>query len=505
MKRSNIKAIALKNLTQMKRDPRMIALAIIAPILVTALFGFTFGGDLNHLKVLYLNDDENFDSIFADEIINKIDENPKLNLTIITSDPLVATSAVDNNITQAAIIFFDNFTQDLLLGKGPEIRIYISNKNPNASTYILTVFQNSIENVMYSYFGESKVNITITSIYQGPPLIVPSIMNISICNLDLGWAYSNNRLSDDLLLSLDKNKAVDLFECSTLKDGESSVQKGDSRGLIIFSKNFTYDALIKKHIHIELKLDGAEPQAAMTIKATLSSTLSSLFSDTFERSVFDIDEYYYNNPDGTDKVINSISYFMPAILSFVIFFFSFLLTMLSFIREKKQGTMERILTSPINRAEIILGYILSFSILGVIEASVILFTAIFIFDAQIYINLPIILQTYLIVYIVVLTALGTGIFLSTLAKTEFQILQFIPLVIIPIMLLSGVWAPIETLPEWLRPISVVIPLTYANNALRSLLLHEEALINILGDFGILTALASLMIFLGIITFRRKLT
>jgi hypothetical protein len=113
MKRSNIKAIALKNLTQMKRDPRMIALAIIAPIIVTALFGFTFGGDLNHLKVLYLNNDENFDNIFADEIINKIDENPKLNLTIITSDPLIATSAVDNNITQAAIIFFDNFTQDL--------------------------------------------------------------------------------------------------------------------------------------------------------------------------------------------------------------------------------------------------------------------------------------------------------------------------------------------------------------------------------------------------------
>ena len=503
MKFSNIKAIALKNLTQMKRDPRMIGLAIFAPIIVTALFGFTFGGDLTHLKVLYLNNDENFDVVFADEISNNIGEDSNINYTIITSDQLTAISAVENNITQAAIIFLSNFTNDLLLGRGSEIGIYINNMNPNVSTYVLTVFQNSIDTIMNSYFGASQVNITITSIYQGPLTMLPSIINVSLCNLDTGWSY--NRLSEDLIHILDENKVIDLYECKTLEDGESSVKNGKSRGFIIFPSNFTYDALIKKYLHLELKLDGAEPQAAMAIKAVLSSSLSRLFINKFGESVFYIDEYYYNNPDGTDKVIDSISYFMPAILSFVIFFFSFLLTMLSFIREKKQGTMERILNSPVNRAEIILGYILSFSILGVIEASVILITAIFIFNAQIYITLPILLQTYLIVYIVVLTALGTGIFLSTLAKTEFHILQFIPLVIIPIMLLSGVWAPIETLPEWLRPISVVIPLTYANNALRSMLLHGESLINILSDFGILTAIACLMIFLGIITFKRKLT
>lgn len=504
MKLSNIKAIALKNLTQMKRDPRMIALAIIAPIIVTALFGFTFGGDLTHLKVLYLNNDENFDKIFAGEISSKIGENPKINFTIITSDPLVAKSTVDNNYTQAAIIFLDNFSLDLLLGRGAEIEIYISNKNPNVTNYILTVFQSSFDNIINSYFGESQVNITITSIYQGPPTILPSIINISLCNLDKGWAYFNNRLSDDLILSLDKNKAIDLVECATLEDGELSVRNGKSRALIIFPRNFTYDALVKKYVHVELKLDGAEPHASMTIRAVLASSLSDIFENKFGKSIFYIDEYYYNNPDGTDKAIDSISYFMPAILSFVIFFFSFLLTMLSFIREKKQGTMERILTSPINRAEIILGYILSFSIIGVIEASVILFTAIFIFNAQIEISLLILLQTYLVVYTVILTALGTGIFLSTLAKTEFQILQFIPLVIIPMMLLSGVWAPIETLPGWLRPVSSVIPLTYANNTLRSLLLHGESLITILSDFGILIALASLMIFLGIITFNKKL-
>ena len=197
MKFSNIKAIALKNLTQMKRDPRMIGLAIFAPIIVTALFGFTFGGDLTHLKVLYLNNDENFDVVFADEISNNIGEDSNINYTIITSDQLTAISAVENNITQAAIIFLSNFTNDLLLGRGSEIGIYINNMNPNVSNYVLTVFQNSTDTIMNSYFGASQVNITITSIYQGPSTMLPSIINVSLCNLDTGWSY--NRLSEDLI------------------------------------------------------------------------------------------------------------------------------------------------------------------------------------------------------------------------------------------------------------------------------------------------------------------
>ena len=72
MKFSNISAIAAKNLNQFKRDPRMIALSIIAPIVITALFGSVFGGELTDVKVYIVDDDDNFGNIFRNEIIAEI-------------------------------------------------------------------------------------------------------------------------------------------------------------------------------------------------------------------------------------------------------------------------------------------------------------------------------------------------------------------------------------------------------------------------------------------------
>ena len=236
----------------------------------------------------------------------------------------------------------------------------------------------------------------------------------------------------------------------------------------------------------------------------LSYSLSEAFTDTFDKSTFEIEEYYYNNPDGTDDSVENITYFTPAILCFIVFFFAFMLTMLSFLRERNQGTMERILTSPLKKSEVIVGYILSFSILSLIQATSVILTTIFIFDAQIEYNFLSLLQAYLIIYLVVIGALGLGIFLSTLAKTEFQVLQFVPLIIIPFMLLSGVWAPVETLPDWLQPISAFIPLTYANTAIRDILLRQETILDVPIQLGILVLFAGLMVLLGVLKLSKKL-
>ncbi|MFX1259099.1 MAG: ABC transporter permease [Promethearchaeota archaeon] len=504
MKFFNIKAIAIKNFHQLRRDPRMLALSVIAPVIVTALFGFAFGGDLTHLRVLVINDDKNFDDIFADKICNKMADDPKIKFNTSTSDPDKARESVDNNYTQAAIIFSKTFTEDLLLGRGSEIELYVSYSNPNIANYIISTFQNNSNEVMTNYFGELQVTTTIVPVHQGPPAPLPAFINISLCKLDLGWSELNHKFSKDLYEILDEDETIDLEEVSSIKKSEDLVQNGKARALIIFSEDFTYDILIKKEINIEVKLDGAEPQASMAIVSLLSSSLADLFEDKFDKTIFNIEEYYYNNPDGNDEAVDSITYFTPAIIGFIVFFFAFLLTMLSFLRERKQGTMERILTSPTKRSEIILGYILSYSVLALIQATVVIIVTIFIFKAQIQFSWTVLLQTYLVVYILLLAALGLGIFLSTLAKSEFQIIQFIPLVILPFMLLSGVWAPVESLPEWLRPASSFVLLTYANNALRNILIRGQTIFDVLFEVVILTIFAILMIILGIISLNKKL-
>ena len=501
MKLFNIWTVTKKNLQQLKRDKRLILLSIIAPIIVTALFGSVFGGEFTSLRVIFINEDENFSNVFADEISSLMDEDPKIQFNF-TSDPSVARVNVEKRYSQAAIIYPDTFTEDLLLGNETEVELYVSYENPMVANYIISLFQANSTQVMEKHFGESLFSISIIPIYQGAPGPLPNSINISLCNLDNGMTESP--LSQDIYELLDERETMDVEEGDDLDEAEKKVQRGEARAIIIFSENFTYNALIKKEINIEIKMDGAEPQACMSIIAAISSSLADVFEEKFDISLFNIDDYYYNNRDGTDEPVKLITYYTPAIICFTVFYFSFLLTMMSFLRERNQGTMERILTSPLKKSDIVLGYILSFSILSILEATSVILTTILIFNAQIEYTIFSLIQAFLIVYIVVIGALGLGIFLSVLVKTEFQIMQFIPLIIIPFMLLSGMWAPIEALPDWLRPMSSFIPLTYANNAMRDTLLRNKTILDILFPFSISLLFAGLMIALGILKLKTKL-
>lgn len=504
MKFSNIRAIAMKNLNQIKRDPRMIALSVIAPIVITALFGSVFGGELTDINVYIVDDDDNFNNIFGNEIINKMDKDLLINFNRSTSNPELVKKAVENNYSQGAIVIPNTFTQDILLGLGSKVDLYISYLNPNISNYIINTFESSFNTIMKNYFSETQVKIEIVPFYQGTYGVLPNLINISLSNSDLGWSVLHDELSDEVIDILKDDDTVNIKKVKSVKKYEDDVKSGEVRGIIIFSDEFTYKTLINKEIDVDIKLDGAEPQACGAILTALSEALSEAFEDTFGKKAFDIDDYYYNNPDGNDEAVEPITYFTPAIIGFITFFFGFILTMLSFIRERKEGTMERILTSPLKRSEIILGYILSFSFLSIIQATVTIIVAILVFNAQIEFSIFTLLLAYLIIYLLLLTALGLGIFLSTLAKTEFQIIQFIPLIILPFMLLSGVWAPVETLPDFLRPASSLIPLTYANIAMRDIFLRDATIIDILIPLGILGLSAFLMIFLGILKLSKTL-
>jgi len=504
MKFSNIKAIAAKNLHQIKRDPRMIALSIIAPIIITALFGSVFGGELTDINVYIVEKDKNFGNVFANEIIDRMDEDPRILFNTSVSDPDLAKLSVDNNYTQAAIIFPSTFTQNILIGVGSQVELYVSYLNPSVSNYTIELFQSSFNTIMGNYFGNPQVEIKITPVYQEGVSFLPNRINISLSNSDLGWRFFNDELSSEVIDILEDDDTVNIKEVDSVNKYEDDVKDGKVRAMLIFPKDFTYKALVNKEINVEIKLDGAEPQACGAIIGALSEALSEAFEDTFGKEAFDIDYYYYNNIDKTDEPVESITYFTPSIIGFIAFFFGFILTMLSFIRERKEGTLERILTSPMKRSEIIIGYILSFSILSTVQATTTIVVAILIFNAQIEFSILTLLLAYLIIYLLLLTALGLGIFLSTLAKTEFQIIQFIPLVILPFMLLSGVWAPVETLPAFLRPVSSVIPLTYANSAMRDIFLRDATIIDILLPLGILGLSAFLMIFLGILKLNKTL-
>jgi ABC-2 type transport system permease protein len=111
---------------------------------------------------------------------------------------------------------------------------------------------------------------------------------------------------------------------------------------------------------------------------------------------------------------------------------------------------------------------------------------------------------FLLVVLLALVGVGLGILASTFARTEFQVLQFIPIVIIPQALLSGTLWAIEDMPRYLQPFAYVMPLTYANRGLRDVMIKGGGLAEIWPEVLILLAFAALFIALGALTTRREI-
>src|SRR4029077_16017673 len=126
-----------------------------------------------------------------------------------------------------------------------------------------------------------------------------------------------------------------------------------------------------------------------------------------------------------------------------------------------------LMASPLRRGEIVLGYMLGFTVLALIQSGEGLGFSLAVLKVE---NQGNVLCLFGIEGLMVLAAVNLGIFLSMFARTEFQAVQFIPLVVAPQLLLSGIIFPVSSEPGWLQTVSNALPLTYAANGLRDVML-----------------------------------
>jgi ABC-2 type transport system permease protein len=166
----------------------------------------------------------------------------------------------------------------------------------------------------------------------------------------------------------------------------------------------------------------------------------------------------------------------PAILGLVVFFFTFINASISFIRERSQGTLEKFMVSPLSRVEMVSGYVLGFSLFTLLQSTTTLLVVTYGFGVPMRGN-P--LTALAVVLLLGAGALVLGSFFSNFARSEFQVVQFIPLIITPQIVLCGVWWPLQSVPEFIRPISYILPLTYAGDALRAVMLKGAGVTDIL--------------------------
>lgn len=190
--------------------------------------------------------------------------------------------------------------------------------------------------------------------------------------------------------------------------------------------------------------------------------------------------------------------FGPVLLGFFVFFFVFIIAGVSFIRERTTGTLERLLSTPIKKWEIVVGYVLGFGIVTMIQSAIIAAYTIYVLDMMMEGSF---FHLLLIILVLSFTALTLGILISSFANNELQMIQFIPIIIVPQVFFSGLFN-LETISDWLSWIGPVTPLYYAAEALRDVMVRGYGFSDIYSEILILLGFSLLFMILNILALRK---
>jgi len=200
---------------------------------------------------------------------------------------------------------------------------------------------------------------------------------------------------------------------------------------------------------------------------------------------------------GQPSTFDRVGLTMLGIFPFVVMF---LVTSIAMLRERTSGTLERLLTTPIARLDLLLGYGAAFGLAAAVQAVVTVTVATTLYDLDIAGSL------WLVILIAVLDAVlgvALGLLASAFARSEFQAVQFMPVIVLPQFFLSGLLVPREQMAGWLQAISDALPLTYAVEALQEVGRSASATGIMWRDVAIVAGAALLALALAAATLRRR--
>lgn len=170
--------------------------------------------------------------------------------------------------------------------------------------------------------------------------------------------------------------------------------------------------------------------------------------------------------------------FGSVLIGVLVFFFVFVVAGMSFLQERTTGTLEKMLSTPIRRWELVLGYVIGFGSLTVVQSALITFYVVYVLGVMMVGSVWLVL---LITLLTAISALTLGMLLSAAASSQFQMMQFIPIIVVPQIFFCGLF---QLSPGW-EVISRLMPLYYSANALNEIMIRGNGVSSILGEICVL--------------------
>ena len=272
---------------------------------------------------------------------------------------------------------------------------------------------------------------------------------------------------------------------NTPKDAELLIRNQKADMAIVFAPDFA-----SKHRGIQIIVDGADPNMAQQWTNYATNVITNMPGGVVNAKLL-------YNPQ-----MRSAYNFVPAILGMLLMLVCAMMTSISIVREKERGTMELLLVSPVRPLMIMIAKVVPYLVLAFAILTTILIMARYVLDVPLAGS---IVWIYVISTIYIILALSLGLLISTIATTQLMALLLSAMVLLmPIVMLSGMLFPVESMPEVLQWIAALVPPRYYIQAMRKLMIMGVDISNIVREIYILSAMALFLLIVALAKFKKRL-
>ncbi len=339
---------------------------------------------------------------------------------------------------------------------------------------------------------------------------------IAVANQDL--AVNGTSLGDSFVTQLRavsvQTGMMELSNATGFDDIKQKIQDGDVVGGVIVPPTFTADILAGRQGNITVITDQSNPQLSATIQSILSKVIDQL---AFTMAELNLNHTYGVSLEQAPAVLKPYDVDMKGIVPGGSNYFEFvapgimaMVVMMSLMTglphaisyEKDMGTLDGMLAAPTSRWSIILGKVMAQSSTGLIQGFIILLLSVVLFGVSIQGSILLVL---LLIMMTVFSFVGLGILITSFADKEETATMVMMTLMFPMMFLSGVFFPIQQMPSFMQALANFLPLTYAADALRKVMVLGAGIESILPDVIVLAAFGSVLLAVAVPMFKRAMT
>ena len=286
------------------------------------------------------------------------------------------------------------------------------------------------------------------------------------------------------------------YRARTPQDLDALLRKGEISAALVVPPDFERRLIERDRPPLQIVVDGSDQTVQQAVRQLAALPLRTLLDPDASAPPANVEIVNFYNP-GRRAPINTV----PGLIGVILTMTMVLFTAMALVRERERGNLEFLIATPVSPMELTVGKVLPFAGIGLIQVTLVLLLGVAVFDVPIRGSL---LDVYAASLVFIVASLALGVFLSTLAKSQFQAMQLAFFTFLPQILLSGFMFPYAGMPRPAQWLAELLPMTHFMRLIRGILLRAATLTDLWPELAALVAFSAIVLGIAVARTRKRL-